>query len=103
MKFKLKQTGKRTMKKWIIALAISTLVSCIGLVCFIYFMAQDVCLDSGGRWLGLIKGCDGGKNYSMQFLASPLAIFIFLGIILGISSALVQVYSMIDSSFNEKK
>jgi len=40
----------------------STLVSCIGLVCFIYFMAQDGCLDSGGRWLGLVQGCDGGKD-----------------------------------------
>lgn len=91
-----------TMKKWIICLAISTLVSCIGLVCFIYFMAQDGCLDSGGRWSGLMQGCDGGKDYAMQFLALPLAIAIFLGIILGISSALVQVHSMLSSTFNTK-
>ena len=90
------------MKKWIISFAISTLSSCLGLVFYIYFMAQDGCLDSGGRWLGLFQSCDGGDDYSMQYLASPLAISIFLGIILGISSALVQVHSMLYSSFNAK-
>lgn len=83
------------MKKWIISLAISTLVSCIGLVLFINFMAKDRCLDSGGRWLSLFRGCDGGNDYSMQYLTTPLAIAIFLGIILGIASALVQVHSIL--------
>lgn len=92
----------RTMKKWIISLAISALISCLGLVCYINFMAQDGCLDSGGRWLGLIQGCDGGNDYSMQYLATPIAISIFLGIILGISSALVQVHSILYRSFNAK-
>ena len=91
-----------TMKRWVISLAISALVSCLGLVYFISFVAQDRCLDSGGRWLGLIQGCDGGNGYSMQFLTSPIAIAIFLGIILGISSVLVQVYTMLFRSFNAK-
>ena len=90
------------MKKWFVAFTISALVSCIGLVIYIYFMAHDICLDSGGRWPGLIQGCDGGKDYSMKYITSPLAISIFLGIILAISSALVQVYSMINSSLNKK-
>ena len=91
-----------TMKRWVVSLAISTLISCLGLVCFISFMAQDGCLDSGGRWLGLIQGCDGGNSYSMQYLASPIAIAIFLGIILGISSAIVQIHTMLFRSINAK-
>ena len=90
------------MKKWIISLAISSLISILGLVWFISFSAQDGCLDSGGRWLGLIQGCDGGNGYSMQYLGSPLAIVIFLGIVLGISSVLVQVHSMLFRSPNTK-
>ena len=66
-------------------------------------MAQDGCLDSGGHWLGLIQGCDGGNDYSMQYLTSPLAISIFLGIILGIGSALVQMHTILYSSFDAKK
>jgi len=91
------------MKKWIICFGISVLISSLGLVWFISSSAQDGCLDSGGRWLGLIQGCDGGNDYSMQYLTSPLAIGIFLGIVLGISSALVQVHSMLSRSFNAKK
>ena len=90
------------MKKWIICLGISVLISSLGLVLFISSSAQDGCLDSGGRWLGLIQGCDGGNDYSMQYLTSPLAIVIFLGIVLGISSALVQVHSMLSRLFNAK-
>ena len=90
-----------TMKRWGVSLAVSALVSCLGLVYFISFMAQDRCLDSGGRWLGVIQGCDGGNGYSIQSLTSPIAIVIFLGIILGISSVLVQVYAMIFRSFND--
>jgi len=92
-----------TKKKWLICLAISTLTSCIGLVLFIQSVAQDKCLDSGGRWLGLIHGCDGGNNYSIQNLTSPLAIVIFLGIILGISSALVQIHTLLFKSFKAGK
>jgi len=91
-----------TMKKWGISFAISTLISCLGLVYFISFMAQDKCLDSGGRWLDFIQGCDGGNGYSMQVLTSPIAIAIFLGIILGISSALVQVHTLFFKLFNTK-
>ena len=91
-----------TMKRWVISLAISALISCLGLVYFISFMAQDSCFDSGGRWLGLIQGCDGSNGYSMQFLTSPIAIAIFLGIVLSISSVLVQVHAMIFRTFNAK-
>lgn len=90
------------MKRWGISLAISTLISCLGLVYFLSSVTQDRCLDSGGRWIGLIQGCDGGNGYSIQFLISPIAIVIFLGIILGISSALVQVHTMLLKSFNSK-
>ncbi len=90
------------MKIWGISLAISALVSCLGLAFFVSFMAQDGCLDSGGRWLDLTQSCDGGDGYSMAYLASPIAIAIFLGIILGISSALVQVHTILFRSFNKK-
>ncbi|MBL4826948.1 MAG: hypothetical protein JKY66_04425 [Spongiibacteraceae bacterium] len=83
------------MKKWIVSLSISVFVSCLGLVYFVVFMGQDRCLDSGGRWLGLAQGCDGGDGYAMKYLMSPLAITIFLAIILGISSALVQLHSIV--------
>ena len=83
------------MKKWIICLAISLVISFLGLAYFVNFTAQDGCLDSGGRWLGALDGCDGGNGHSIQYLMSPLAITIFLGIVLGISSALVQLYSIL--------
>lgn len=83
------------MRKWMISLAVAAMISSFGLAYFIGVSAEGVCLDSGGRWLGLIQGCEGGSGYSMQYLKSPLAIAIFLGIVIGISSALVQVYSMI--------
>ncbi|MDO6805969.1 hypothetical protein Q4595_26165, partial [Wenyingzhuangia sp. 1_MG-2023] len=79
------------MKIWLICLALSMLISVCGLIGFIYVSAQDICLDSGGRWLGLISGCDEGKTYSLQYLSSPLAIMVFLGITVGISSVLVQI------------
>ena len=83
------------MKKWLISFVVSTFISCLGLVYFVSLMAQDRCLDSGGRWLGVMRGCDGGNDYSLQFLTSPLAIAIFSGIILGISSALVQIHTLL--------
>ncbi len=86
------------MKKWLLSLAISALISFIGLVWFIRSSVQEACLSAGGRWLGLMQGCDGGTGYSLQYLTSPLAIAIFLGIVLGISSALVQVHSLIVGS-----
>ena len=91
------------MKRWLLSLAISTLASCLGLVFFTVFIAQDACLDSGGRWLGFIQGCDGGNGYSLRYLASPIVITIFLGIILGISSALIQIHNMLFRSFTENK
>ena len=83
------------MKKWITCLAISLVISFLGLVYFLNLMAQDGCLGSGGRWLGAFDGCDGGNSYSMHYLISPLAITIFLAIVLGISSALVQLHSIL--------
>ena len=86
------------MRRWCICLAISLVISLLGIAYIVYFMAQDGCLDSGGRWLGALAGCDGGSNYSMEYLMSPLAITIFLAIVLGISSALVQLHSMLFES-----
>lgn len=91
------------MKKWIISFAISVLISCLGLVYFVNFIAYDACLGSGARWLGLIQGCEGGNGYTMQYITSPLAILIFLGIILGVSSALVQIYTLFSKFFDAKK
>ncbi len=91
-----------TMKIWGISLVTSAVVSFLGLAFFVSFMAQDSCLDSGGSWLHLTQSCDGGDSYSMEYLATPIAIAIFLGIILGISSALVQVHKIFFSLFNKK-
>ena len=83
------------MKKWLISLVISLLISSLGLVYFVLFIAQDKCLDSGGRWLGGLSGCDGGNGYSIENLVSPLGVAIFLGIVLGISSAFVQLHTLL--------
>lgn len=93
---------KKPMKKWIISVTISAFISCLGLGYFIDFMAQNGCLDSGGRWLGHIHGCDGGSGYSMQYLASPIAITLFFAIVIAISSALVQLYAILSGPYNEK-
>lgn len=89
------------MKKWFIALSISLTVCTTGLVYFTFFMAQDGCLDSGGRWLGALNGCDGGNGYSTEYLSSPLAVGIFTGIVLAVSSALIQVQSIYLQSKNK--
>jgi hypothetical protein len=84
-----------TAQRWAVCLAIASMLSCLGLVYFINDMSEKSCLESGGRWLSLIQGCEGGNSYSMQYLTSPLAIAIFMGIILGITSALFQIYTLL--------
>ena len=82
------------MKKWAFSLAASTGTCTIGLIYFTLTIVQDGCLDSGGRWLGLTAGCEGGTVYSLTSLSSPLSIAIFLGILLGVASAFVQTYDI---------
>jgi len=88
------------MKKWLISLGLSVVLCGIGLGYFLCFIAQDACLDSGGRWLGIIAGCEGGRELELDFLISPLLISIFLGIMLGVCSALVQFYTIISGHRN---
>jgi len=83
------------MKKWLICLALSTLITGLGLLYITGFLAQDRCLDSGGRWLGMMSGCHGGNDYNTGYLTSPMVIAILVGIILGISSALVQLHTLL--------
>ncbi len=66
------------MKKWIVCLIISLVISFLGLAYFVNFVIQD-----------------GNSNYSLQSLMSPLPIVIFFAIVLGISSALVQLHSIL--------
>jgi len=60
------------MKKWLISLGLSVVLCGFVLAYFLCFIAQDTCLDSGGRWLGIIAGCDGGSDLELDFLMSPL-------------------------------
>ncbi|WP_370981129.1 hypothetical protein [Agaribacterium sp. ZY112] len=91
------------MKQWIICIILSAL-SCIMSLCyFIEFIAQDSCLDLGGQWLGMIEGCIGGNEFSMAKLLTPLSIAIALGILLGMSSALVQISSMLNKALHSFK
>ena len=83
------------MKKWLISLGLSVVLCGIGLSYFLCFIAQDTCLDAGGRWLGIIAGCEGGRDLELGFLMSPLLIAISLGIVLGVCSAFVQFYTII--------
>lgn len=89
-----------TMKMWFISLGLSVVLCGIGLAYFLYFIAQDTCLDSGGRWLGIIAGCEGGRDLELDFLISPLLIALFLGIVLGVCSAFVQFYALISRRQN---
>ena len=66
-----------------------------GLAYITGYLAQDRCLDSGGRWLGIMSGCDGGNGYNTGHLTSPLALAILIGIMLGISSALLQLHTLL--------
>ncbi|MGC1507387.1 hypothetical protein [Ketobacter sp.] len=83
------------MKRAFICLLISLTISCIGLLYFTVFVARDTCLDAGGRWIGVVQGCEGGNEYSLSLLLSPLAVSIFIGIVLGISSVLIQLHTLI--------
>ncbi|WP_086933892.1 hypothetical protein [Agarilytica rhodophyticola] len=82
------------MKKWIISLSISFVITTAGLIYFVSFVVQDQCLAAGGRWLGTFEGCQGGNGYSTDYLSSPLAIGIYLAIVVAIASAFVQFYSI---------
>ncbi|RLP52363.1 MAG: hypothetical protein D6160_21150 [Ketobacter sp.] len=88
------------MKRAFICLLISLTISCLGLLYLVVFVAKDNCLDSGGRWIGVVKGCEGGNEYSLSLLLSPLPVCIFIGIVLGISSVLIQLHTLI---FDTKK
>ena len=54
------------MKKWLISLGLSVVLCGIGLGYFLCFIAQDTCLDSGGRWLGIMAGCEGGRELELD-------------------------------------
>lgn len=91
------------MKKWLVCFVISVVISIIGLFYFVSFVMQDGCLDSGGSWKGVIDGCDSGNGFTTQYLMSPLSIAIYIGIIFGISGALVQVHKIVDDFKNKKR
>jgi hypothetical protein len=95
-------TDSSNMKKWIISTSVSVTFCIFGLFYFSEFIAQDSCLDSGGRWLGVTKGCEGGNNFTMLQLMAPLPICIFIGIALGITSALVQIINLFGGIFTPK-
>jgi len=90
------------VKKWFVCLSISAIVCAMGLVYFIRTKVQIVCIESGGVWLGILEGCESGSGITMQYFGSPLAIVIFFGIVLGVSSVLVQVHSMALKSIQSK-
>ncbi|SMF27474.1 hypothetical protein SAMN02745866_01744 [Alteromonadaceae bacterium Bs31] len=83
------------MKKWFVCLLISVIICVLGLIYFIRTKVITVCVESGGLWLGLLEGCENGGGISMQYFGSPLAVIIFFAIVLGVSSVLVQVHSML--------
>lgn len=95
------------MKKWLIALAISLSVCACGLVYFSYSLAQSACLNLGGNWMGLTSfftstdTCQGAAEFSFERLSSTLSIAIFLGIVLGIASALIQLHQLLNRHQNK--
>lgn len=73
---------------------LSFILCTAGLLYFGVFIVQDGCLAAGGSWLGATKGCEGGNEYSPSYLTTPFAIVIFIGVDLGVSSALIQIHSL---------
>lgn len=86
------------MKKWGVSFVISISICTLGLI---KMMDQSGCINSGGRWLGIMKGCEGGEDYSIEYFSSALSVVIFLGIVLGVTSACVQFYDIF-LNFNKK-
>lgn len=83
------------MKKWLTSLAISLATSSLALVYFLLVMAQDKCVESGGVWLGVRSGCNGGNGYALDNLLSPLGVVIALGIVLALCSAFIQIHALL--------
>ena len=86
------------MKKWGVSLLISISICTLGLI---KLMDQRGCINSGGRWLGIMNGCEGGDGYSIVYFSSALSVVIFLGIVVGVTSACVQFYNIF-WNFNKK-
>lgn len=88
------------MKIWLVSLLAAALLCGMGLLYFVSSIAHDKCLAAGGRWLGTGQGCDGGSGYFLEGLLSPLAVALFIGIILGVSSAFVQIHALLCGSLS---
>jgi len=82
------------MKKWGIAIGLALGICGAGLIYFLRVVALDACLDAGGQWLGHSQGCLDGNSFTPDVLLSPISIAIFIGLVLGIASALVQFYTL---------
>ncbi len=82
------------MQKWWVALGLSLCICGAGVTYFLRVIAFDACLNAGGKWLGPSQGCLGGNNFTPDVLLNPVSIAIFMGLVLGIASALIQFYTL---------
>ena len=66
--------GVIKMKIWIVSGTVSLIATTILSACIYHFIQRDMCLDSGGRWLYLVEGCDGAIYENTFYVISPIAI-----------------------------
>ena len=88
-------TNRIFMKKWLVALCTSLMLSILGVFYFVEFVAKDACLDSGGSWMGAKEGCAGALGYTPADLISPLGVTIFFAIVVSISSMFIQLQKIL--------
>lgn len=63
----------RELRKWIVSIALSFSIIALAMMTLYQSFQQDRCLDSGGRWLGAVKGCDFGTYEDYYFVITPTA------------------------------
>ena len=86
------------MKKWIVSGGVSGFFIACLLVYLYQFILQDKCLDAGGRWLGLVQGCDGGTYESYYFVVSPASTIVLVFIWLALSWFVSLIYKRFQNS-----
>jgi hypothetical protein len=86
------------MKKWITSGVVSGFfIAC--LLAYLYgFIQQDKCLDAGGRWLGLVQGCDSGTYESYYVVVSPVSVIVLVAIWFLLSWLVSIIYKQFQNS-----
>lgn len=63
--------------KWIVSASLSSVFTFSMLIYLYQLTKKDICLDSGGQWLGFFQGCNGAVDEG-YYAISPIAIVILV-------------------------